>query len=207
METINGYRQRVEKLLQRAREQREALILLNDSLVRESKWLYRYDQSIRLRYLKIYIIQKVNNARGDELSASSKFPVYDLLTSTMKFALGEGIMAMTKQERKDSFLTRLINNEQPKLRPFGKVMVEIGPNGLPDGVEVVTISRLARRYSVSESKVEKELKAKGYILMTSDGFSNLVDSLEQKVLDGTVSLPISPERIRSELASHDQSIS
>ena len=44
-----------------------------------------------------------------------------------------------------------------------------------------------------------------YILMKSDDFYNLVDSLEQKVLDGTVSLPIGPERIRSELNSHDQS--
>ena len=207
METIKVYRQRVEKLLQRAREQREALILLNDSLVRESNWLYRYDQSIRLRYLKIYIIQKVNNAQGDELSASSRFPVDDLLTFTMKFALGEGIMAMTKQERKDSFLTRLINNEQPKQRPFGKVMVEIGPNGLPDGVEVVAVSRLARRHSVSESAVVQELQAKGLILMTSEDFNNLIDKLEQKVLDGTVSLPISPEQIRSELTGHGQSLS
>ncbi len=207
METIKVYRQRVEKLLRRAREQREALKLLNDSLVRESKWLYRYDQSIRLRYLRIYIIQKVNNARGDELSASSKFPVDDLLTFTMKFALGEGIKAMTKQEKKDSFLTRLINNEQPKRRPFGKVMVEIGPRGLPDGVEVVTVSRLARKEGISESEVEKELQAKGYILMTLDDFCNLVGSLERKVLDGTVSLPMSPEQIRSELTSHDQSLS
>ena len=207
METIKVYRQRVEKLLQRAREQREALKLLNDSLVRESKRLYRYDQSIRLRYLKIYIIQKVNNARGDELSASSRFPVDDLLTFTMKFALGEGIMAMTKQERKDSFLTRLINNEQPKQRPFGKVMVEIGPNGLPDGVEVVAVSRLARRHSVSESAVVQELQAKGLILMTSEDFNNLIDKLEQKVLDGTMSLPISPEQIRSELTGHGQSLS
>jgi len=207
METIKVYRQRVENLLQRAREQREALKLLNDSLVRESKRLYRYDQSIRLRYLKIYIIRKVNNARGDEIRASSVFPVDDLLTFTMRFALGEGIKAMTKQEGKDSFLTRLINNEQPKQRPFGKVMVEISPNGLPDGVEVVTVSRLARWHNISESEVEKELQAKGYILMTLDDFCNLVGSLEQKVLDGTVSLPINPEWIRSELTSHDQSIS
>ncbi len=103
MEPIKVYRQRVEKLLQRAKEQREALKLLNDSLVRESKRLYRYDQSIRLRYLKIYIIQKVNNARGDEIRASSVFPVDDLLTFIMKFALGEGIMAMTKQEKRGSF--------------------------------------------------------------------------------------------------------
>ncbi len=207
MENIKVYRQRVEELLRRAREQREALKLINDSLVRESKRLYRYDQSTRLRYLKIYIIQRVNNARGDEIRASSKFPVDDLLTFTMKFALGEGIMAMTKQEGKDSFLTRLINNEQPKQRPFGKVTVEIGPEGLPDGVEVVTISRLARRYGISESEVEKELQAKGYILMKSDDFCNLIDKLERKVLDGTVSLPVSQEQIRGELTSHDQSIS
>ena len=194
-------------LLRRATEQREALKLLNDSLVRESKWLYRYDQSIRLRYLKASVIQKVNDARGDEIRASNVFPAGDLLTSVMEITLGEGIMAMTKQEKKTSFLTRLMNNEQPSRRPFGKVMVEISSKGLPDGVKVVTVSRLARQYGISESDVEKELQAKGCIFMKSDDFYNLADSLEQKVLDGTVSLPMSQEQIRSELTSHDQSLS
>jgi hypothetical protein len=63
METIEVYRQIVEELLRRAREQREALILLNDSLIREARRLYRNDQSIRLRYLKIYIMQQVDNTR------------------------------------------------------------------------------------------------------------------------------------------------
>ena len=206
METIEVYRRRVEELLQRASEQREVLIPLSDSLVRESKRLYRYDQSIRLRYLKVYILQQVNDARGGEINASSKFPTGDLLKSLVNFAVKERIRAMTQQESKDSFLTRLIDNKQPK-RPFGKVMVKIGHEGLPDGVEVVTVSRLARRYSVSESAVEQAIQAEGYILMTSDDFCHLIDKLEHKVLDGTVKLPISPEQIRSELASHDQSLS
>ena len=207
METIEVYRRRVEELLQRASEQREVLIPLSDSLVRESKRLYRYDQSIRLRYLKVYILQQVNDARGGEINASSKFPTGDLLKSLVNFAVKERIRAMTQQESKDSFLTRLIDNKQPKQRPFGKVMVKIGHEGLPDGVEVVTVSRLAREEGISESEVEQELQAKGYILMLSEDFSNLIDKLEQKVLDGTVSLPISQEQIRSELTGHDQSLS
>jgi hypothetical protein len=207
METIRVYRQRVEKLLQRASEQRKALKLLNDSLVRESQRLSRYDQSCRLRFLKIHVTQQVHDARGGELNASSKFPTGELLKSLVNFAVKEGIKATTRQESKDSFLMRLIDTEQPRQRPFGKVMVEISPEGLPDGVDVVTISYLARRYSISESAVEQEIQAEGYILMSSDDFCNLIDKLEHKVLDGTVSLPISQEQIRSELTRRDKNIS
>jgi hypothetical protein len=207
METLEVYRRRVEKLLWRAREQREALKLLNDSLGRESQRLFRYDQSRRLHYMKIHVARKVNNAREDELNASYRFPSGDFLNAAAKFAVSEGIIAMMKQEKRDSFLTRLVNIEQPRQRPFGKVMVEIGPEGLPDGVAVVTISRLARQYDISESQVEQEIQAKGYILMTSDDFCQFIDGLEQEVLDGTVSLPISPEQIISKLTSHDKNIS
>jgi hypothetical protein len=207
LETLRVYHRRVDELLQRAWEQQEALTFLNGSLVRESQRLYRYNQSRRLHYMKIHVAQKVNNARKDELSASYRFPSGDILRVAAKFALGEGIIAMAKQEGKDSFLTRLINSEQPKQRPFGKVMVEIGPKGLPDGVAVVTISRLAREEGISESRVEQELQAKGLILMTSEDFSNLIDKLEQKVLDGAVSLPISQEQMRGELTRHGKNIS
>jgi hypothetical protein len=121
--------------------------------------------------------------------------------------VSEGFKAITKQERKDSFLTRLIDKEQPRQRPFRKVMVEIGPEGLPDGVAVVMISRLARQYGISESQVEQELQAQGLILMKSEDFCHFIDSLEQEVLDGTVSLPISPGQIRSELTRHGKNIS
>lgn len=207
METIEIYRRKMEDLLRQAREQRAALKPLSDSLERESKWLFRYDQSVRLRYLKASIMHKVSDALEDEARASSAFPVGDLVTGVMAFTTSLGIMAITGQKKKPWILELLLNNKQSRRRPFGKVLLALGPQGLPDGVEVITLSRLAREGGVSESEASDELQAKGHILMTPEDFYSFLGRLEPKVLDGTISLPVSLEQIRSELTRDEQSLS
>jgi len=74
--------------------------------------------------------------------------------------------------------------------PFGTVLIAVGKSGLPDDLEIVPVSRLARESNRSELEVETSLKYRGSLLITPDKFAKVLDKVECKILDGSVSLPI-----------------
>jgi hypothetical protein len=86
--------------------------------------------------------------------------------------------------------------------PFGTVLVRIGPGGVPDDVDVVSVSRLARDSHRKESEVIEEMKKAGNQLLTEDDFTGFMDRLADEILEGRLSLTIRPQRTLQIQASH-----
>ncbi len=91
--------------------------------------------------------------------------------------------------RKDAFNIGAILAQSilPRTIPFGTVHIVIGKEGSP---EVVSVSRLARESSRSESDVVSILRNNGYLSMTPEAFAQILNKVERGILDGSLSLPI-----------------
>jgi hypothetical protein len=79
----------------------------------------------------------------------------------------------------------------------------VGPGGVPDDVNVVALSRQARELGIAESEVAARLEGRGYRLFIPETFTRILNGLKEKVLKGTLALPVAP----SSLGRHRESIS
>ena len=74
--------------------------------------------------------------------------------------------------------------------PFGTVLMVIGKEGIPEDVKIIFISRLARESNRSESEVVANFKNNGYLSMTPETFTHVLDKVERGILDGSLPLPL-----------------
>ena len=75
---------------------------------------------------------------------------------------------------------------------FTRVLVAVGPEGIPGDLRVVNVSHLVRNLDVSDSAVEKTLRSQGLSLFTLQRFEKLAAWLGREVLDGRIRLPYHP---------------
>jgi len=194
--------QYVEALCRQARDQAAALEPLGNIFAQEAKHLVRYDQAARLRSLKTRVLSEVNNIQRMETAASYGFTKATLITGITKLALGGLVAAVAHSGNAFSLGARLAESDLTKTAPFGNVMVAVGRGGLPNDVEVISLSRLARESGRLEPDIEAALQTHGYLLMTPEVLSRVLTELERSVLDGSLSLPVTSDQLSSELASH-----
>ena len=81
---------------------------------------------------------------------------------------------------------------------FGLVLVSVGPVGVPDGVQVVSVSELARESKQAETEIINELRKQGQFLFNEQTFSFLIDKLIEGVRNGSLTLPISAKKLPQE---------
>ena len=67
---------------------------------------------------------------------------------------------------------RTPQRQTPQAPPFGRVLVGVGPEGVPDGLKVLNISSMARAEGTSELVVEKRLVTQGKLLFLQRLLSN-----------------------------------
>ena len=79
-------------------------------------------------------------------------------------------------------------------------MVAIGANGVPDEVNVISVSQWARDLGKSESEIVAALKARGYLLMVPQAFFKALDELKDRVLRGISILPVTRASFLMKLA-------
>jgi len=198
METIDYYNQLALALCLKAKEQTAALRPLGGTLAREAERLSRYDQAMRLRSLKARVLHEVGNIREAEAIAGYVSTKVGLGFSAARLALG-AFMTNVPSNRDVRWIGKLLlSGNPPRDKPFGTVIVAIRNEGLPGGVAVIPLSRLARESDRSESEVKASLQAEGNFLITVEDFGHLLGKLEKKVLDGTLTLPVTLEQLRSE---------
>ena len=202
MDTMNSHRQLVEALCRQVREQVAGLEPLGAVFAQEAKRIFRHDQVRCLRSLKTRVLSEVDNIQGMETAASYGFTKATLITGMTKLALGGLVAAVVRNRRAFSIGVYLAESDLARTAPFGTVAVAVGRGGLPDGVEVISLSRLARESHRLESDVEAILQTHGYLLMTPEAFSRVLTELERRVLGGSLSLPVTSEQLSGELASH-----
>lgn len=202
MDTLNNHRQLVEALCRQVREQVAALEPLADVFAQEAKRLFRHDQVRCLRSLKTRVLSEVGNIQRMETAASHGFTTATLITGMAKLAFGGLVAAAVRNRRVLDIGVDLAERDFTRTQPFGTVVVAVGRGGLPDDVEAVSLSRLARELHRLESDIKATLQANGYLLMTPEVFFRALTELERRVLDGSLSLPVTGEQLSGKLASH-----
>ncbi len=174
------------RLKQLAMEMQAALPSEEEAMQHAEKWLSCRDQHENLvaavaevrrtleAELSIERSAKADYSRGQDQQALKEVGV-DLLMSLFKTEY------------------RAPQRQTPQALPFGRVLVAVGPKGVPDGFQVFNISSMARAEGTSELVVEKRLVAQGKLLLTPKAFEQRVAWLASEVLAGNINLPYHPQ--------------
>ncbi|MFC1969313.1 hypothetical protein ACFLVF_02355 [Chloroflexota bacterium] len=201
MEGLNSLHTHLKNLHHQARRLTSTGLSLITLFAQEANRLSREDEASRLKALHSYIRQRLKLVRRSEEAASQGHTKANLIASLGGLALGGIVKRISNNKRVSSFADYLFEMPISEERPFGMVLVCIGPKGLPNGVEVVCISKLARESNRSESEVIKETQEPGYLLFDEKVFSLLIDRLVDDVRDGRLRLPISRETLSQVMMS------
>lgn len=185
----------LENLRYQARRLTSDSLSLATLFAEEASRLKRRDEASRLIALRSSIRQQLDRAKSMEDAASYGHSLANLMFSLGGLAVGSTIKMVSKNKQLLAFSDHLLNSLAGKGRPFGTVLVCIGPGGLPDDVAVVSISRLARESNREESEIINELQRRGYLLLSEKAFSLLMDKLTDDVQEGRLLLPVSTEKL------------
>jgi len=185
----------LKNLRYQARKLTSSVLSLTNLFAEEASRLNRRDEASRLEGLRFSIRQQLDWAKRSEDAASYGYSQADLIVSLGGLAVGGAIKMLSKNKALSAFSDYLLTGHAGKRRPFGTVLVYIGPKGLPDDVGIVSISRLARESDREESQVINELRECGYLLLSEKAFPPLIDKLINDVLEGRLLLPISTEKL------------
>jgi len=194
MENMKSFHDRLENLQQQARRLTSAghpLITLFDE---EAEWLSREDEVSRLRASHCDVMEQLERVKWSESSASYGDTKVNLIFSLTGLAAKTILASTTKNQRAWNIVNNVFASDAHK-KPFGTVMVCVGPKGLPDDVRVVSIAELARKSKRLESEVTSELQKRGYLLLGEKAFSLLIDRLVDAVREGRLRLPVSREKL------------
>ncbi|MDO8491366.1 MAG: hypothetical protein Q7T04_05060 [Dehalococcoidia bacterium] len=196
MEGVTGFGLKLQKVRSHLVQQGQAIVALQEALVGESEHLRRLDQAQSIREMRSQVVRKIEALMHSESAASAASGTAALIGSGASFLLG-AIAAAASGSREHPLVvgTRMANAVLENKEPYGSVLVAVGPRGVPDDVNVISVSQWARESGRSEAAVEAALKARGQLLMTPDAFNRLMDSLEHGVLGGNVVLPVSAKNL------------
>ena len=143
MESLTSHSACLRSLQRQARKLTSDSLSLANLFAEEASRLNRQDEASRLKALHSSIRQQMDEAKSLENAASYGHSKAKLVTSLAGLAVGVGIQMASEDKRALAFSDHLLKNLGGKERPFGTVLVSIGPKGLPDDVQVVSISRVS----------------------------------------------------------------
>lgn len=194
MESLNFYQDSLESVRCRAERLTAAGLSLDTLFAGELTRLSREDEASRLEGVYHGIVEQFERVKSSESSASYAQSQINLEVSVIALAMSAGRAMVSKGNRMSTFSNSLKSVSIEKL-PFSNVLVGIGPKGLPDDVEVISISRLGRESKRPESDVINELQEHGYLLINEETFSHLVDRLITDIKEGRLVLPVSRDKL------------
>jgi hypothetical protein len=194
MESLESFHAYVKNLCHQAGILAEAAVSLSKSFEIEADRLTREDGAHRLKAIHAAVVEKLEWSKRLESAAS-----YGYTKASLPFSIAGSIakiiVAATENQRARNFVNQVFDTDADKKRPYGTVMVCVGPKGLPDDVRVVSISELARKSNLSDSETIQELQKRSYLLFSQEAFSRLIDKLVIDVREGRLHLPISSEKL------------
>lgn len=203
MEGIMTYYTNLKALHSRARRLTSSALSLAAIFAEKADRLSRRDEASRLKASYLLITQQLEQAKRSEDAASYGHSQANLAVSLGGLAIGGLIKMASRNEQLSAFADSLLEGLGKKQNPFGLVLICIGPKGLPDGAEVISISRLARDSNRDESEAIKQLRGGGYLLLSGRAFSLLIDRLIEDIREGRLCLPVSREKL-SEITSSNK---
>ncbi len=183
----------LEDLRRRASELVSAVQALATLFEEGAILLSRGDQVARLKALRTVVLKRVERARSGEMAASTGHSLASAADSL--FRLGAGLITMTQENRTMQAIShQLLARPTGKEPPFGTVLIRVGHGGVPEDVDVINISSLARESKRDEREVMDRLLVDGNLLFTANAFSSLIDRLADGILKGGLSLPVSSKK-------------
>lgn len=195
MESLKSFHDYLENLQHQARRLASTALSLTSLFAEEANRLDREDEASRLKVLCSFIRQQSDQAKRSEDAASYGHTKAGLISFLGGLAVGGAIKMVSKNKQLSAFADYLLKSPTSKERPFGMVLICIGPKGLPDDVEVVSISQLARESDRQECDVINKLQKHGFLLLGEEAFSLLINRLVDDVREGRLLLPISREKL------------
>lgn len=195
MESLILHSTCLRSLQRQARKLTSENLSLANLFAEESSRLNQQDEASLLKALYSSIRQQLDEAKSLEIAASYGHSKAKLVTSLAGLVVGVAIRMASEDKRALAFSDHLFENLGGKRRPFGMVLVSIGLKGLPDDVQVVSISELARQSNRQESEVISELREHGHLLFSQEAFSRLIDRLTSDVQEGRLLLPVPTEKL------------
>ena len=193
MGSLKPYHDQLKRLQSQAKSLTEAGLVSKSLFTAERTRLNREDEASRLRAVYHATIEQLQRIEMIEASAS-------IGNSRANLILSLGGAALSALFAKGNRLLATANylRESPVgKQPFGLVMVCIGPSGLPDDVQAVSISELARESNRQEYAVIRELREEGCLLYNEADFSLLIDRVVSDIREGRLCLPVSIEKLSS----------
>lgn len=195
MESLTPYITVLKNLRRQAEELTSVGLSLANIFDKEASRLNQQEKALQLKALYFSMRQELDRAKSSEDAARYGHSKAKLITSLAGLAVGVAIQNASKDKQLLAFSNHLLNNLGGKERPFGMVFVCIGPKGLPDDVGVASISQLARESDREESLIINNLRENGYLLLSEEVFSRLIDKLINDIQEGRIDLPVSVEKL------------
>jgi hypothetical protein len=192
MGSLKSFHDRLKNLHSESKRLIEARLALNTLFAEEETRLEREEEVSILQGVRRSIVEQLQRLRNVETSASCGHSQ----ASAVLFVAELAATAIVSQgNRASAIKDYLLRKATDKKEPFGLVMVCVGPRGLPDDVEGVSISKLARESSRLEPEIVNKLQGDGYLLFGKEVFSSLIDKLIADLRHGKLRLPISRETL------------
>jgi hypothetical protein len=190
---MKSFHDHLENLQSQVKKLTETELGLNALFAGEETRLEWEDEASSLKALYRTMVEQL-----DRMKYSESFVCYGDTKANLAFSVtglaAKIIVATTKNQRACNVVNNIFDTEGHK-KPFGLVMVCIGPKGLPDDVQGVSISQLARESNRLESQIINKLQEDGYLLFSREAFSVLIDRLICDVREGRLSLPVSRDKL------------
>jgi hypothetical protein len=192
MATLKISHSYLEDLRSEGKARLEGASSLNRLFHKEATSLKREDGASTLRAAYRTIVEQLQDLKRIEISASLGHSQANLVL----FPVGLALTAIfSKNNRQSAIMDYLRRGPEDRYRPFGTVMVCVGPKGLPQNAKAVSISQLARDSNRPEPEIVKKLQEDGYLVFSEEAFSSLTDKLVADVRQGKLRLPVSGEKL------------
>jgi hypothetical protein len=192
MAGLRPFQDRLKDLQPQGKRLIETMFALNALFAEEEIRQKREDEASILMTVRCAIVEQVRELKHSETSASLGHSQGNLAVFPIRLAAA-GIFL--KNSPPSATMDYLLRGPNDRHRPFGTVMVCVGPKGLPDDVRAVSISKSARESNQLEFEIVKGLRENGYLLCGEETFSYLIDRLVADVRQGELCLPVSRKKI------------
>ena len=194
MENLKPFHGHLEGLQSKTKNLTETGLALNALFAGEETRLKWEGEASSLRAVYRTIVEQLERIKYSESSACYGDNKANLIFSLTGLAAKIIVAATTKNQRAWNIVNNVFDTEGHK-KPFGTVMVCVGPKGLPDDVRGVSISQLARESNRPQPEIMNKLQDDGYLLFGEEAFSLLIDRLMGDVREGKLHLPLSRDKL------------
>ncbi len=171
----------------------KALSSFADALAEAEQWLSCRDQVKQLKVAVENVLTQAQRVLAQALLDYRIASEYALKQQTVDLVVNAATLIFGGR-------VPLPSKRTAKTPRLGKVVIVVGPGGLPEDLLVVNVSDLAEQEGKTDKEIERALADNGQRLFNLEEFKTFASWLTEEVLCGRASLPYHPEGPRTPAA-------